>query len=240
MMQITIGDLTNGLVGLIVSLVVLLVFTNALVSRYFRWRVSREPAMLDTFTQAEFDWSWNLTALIINSHLHGLLWALDALNIPLRVSAGDFLNEGWIPAALLLIAYITLFVSTGRTRPSRNAMLLYAGFLAVSYIIAFWIGGMLLEGLDPALLASVYGTSIPLRPGDILLIYAIMGFFVAPDFLLLVALIDMAPLAIGYFVCQLVDAIIKLVKNAARPLQARRPDPGSARDNGEPMPPPME
>ncbi|NMC06975.1 MAG: hypothetical protein GYA24_17285, partial [Candidatus Lokiarchaeota archaeon] len=115
-----------------------------------------------------------------------------------------------------------------------------AGFLAVSYIIAFWIGGMLLEGLDPALLASVYGTSIPLRPGDILLIYAIMGFFVAPDFLLLVALIDMAPLAIGYFVCQLVDAIIKLVKNAARPLQARRPDPGSARDNGEPMPPPME
>ncbi len=212
MLQASAADMTTGIVILCVSVVAILAILNALITRYFRWRVSREPKLLDTFTQREFDWSWNLTALVAVSHVYGLLWALDALNNPLRIFSGDFLNGAWIPAVVMIVAYITLYISTGRSRPSRNAILVFAGILALSFVIGFLIAGMLLASVDPAVLASVFGTNNPLRPGDIVSIYAAMGFFVAPDYLLINFLVNMIPLAAGYLVCQLIDAIIKLVR----------------------------
>jgi len=212
MQQASAGDMTAGIVALCVSIVSILAILNALVTRYFRWRVSREPKLLDTFTQREFDWSWNLTALVTVSHIYGLLWALDALNIPLRIFSGDFLNGAWIPAVIMIVAYITLFISTGRHRPSKSAILVFAAVLALALAIGFLIAGMLLASVDPAVLASVFGTNNPLRPGDIVSIYATMGFFIAPDFLLINFLVNMVPLAVGYLVCQLIDATIKLGK----------------------------
>ncbi|MEX2683537.1 MAG: hypothetical protein Q6373_018315 [Candidatus Sigynarchaeota archaeon] len=222
MQQVSAGDLTTGIVVLCVSMVAFLAVLNALITRYFRWRVSREPKLLDTLTQREFDWSWNLTALVTVSHVYGFLWALNALNISFEVFSGDFLKGTWIPAVVMIVAYITLFISTGRTKPSKNAMLVFTVILALAFAIGFLIAGMLLASVDPEVLASVFGTSNPLRPGDIVSIYAVMGFFVAPDYLLIIFLLNMIPLAIGYLVCQLIDALIKLGKRLCPAPPAQR------------------
>ncbi len=222
MLQASAGDMTTGIVLLCVSIVARLAISNAIITRYIRWRVSREPKLLDTFTQREFNWSWTFTALIVVSHVNGLLWALEALNAPLRIFSGDFLNGAWIPPVVMIVVYITLVISTGRIRPSKNAILAFAGILALSFAMGFLIAGMLLVTVDPAVLASVYGTNNPLRPGDIVSIYAAMGFFVAPDYLLIIFLANMIPLAVGYLTCQLIDAIIKLVRTIIQVVRSRR------------------
>jgi hypothetical protein len=221
MMLASIGDVTTGLVAVGLSLVVFLVLANALPGRYFRWRVSREPAKLDTFTQAEFDWCWNLTALVVVSHFYGLLWALDALKLTPGIMLMEFLNDNSIAAIVLLIAYIAMFLHTGRTRPSTHAMIAYAGILVLAAGLGFLIAAGIIGTVDPAVLIDVYGSNNPLQPADVLSIYAIMGWFVAPDFLLYVFLVNMAPLAAGYVVCQLIDAVIKLVKNGIQHARTR-------------------
>jgi hypothetical protein len=214
MMSASIGDVTSGFVAVAVSLVVLLVLSNALPGRYFRWRVSKEPAKLDAFTQAEFDWCWNLTTLVAVSHVYGLLWALDALGLTPGIMLLEFVNDNWIAPVALLVAYIALFVHTGRPRPSTHAMIAYAAILVVAAGLGFVVSAGILRTVDPAVLASVYDSNSPIRPDEMISIYAVMGFFFAPDFLLYVFLVNMVPLAVGYVVCQLIDAIIKLLKKS--------------------------
>ncbi len=235
MLQASAGDMTTGIVLLCVSIVARLAISNAVITRYIRWRVSREPKLLDIFTQREFNWSWNFTALIVVSHVYGLLWAFDALNMPLQIISGDFLYSAWIPPVVMIVVYFVLVISTGRIRPSKNAILAYVGILAMSFAVGFLIAGMLLMTVDPAVLASVFGTNNPLRPGDIVSIYAMLGFFVAPDFLLLVFIFNIIPLVVGYLVCQLIDAIIKLVRTIFKLVGSRKTGPSLPTTREQPI-----
>jgi hypothetical protein len=236
MMLASIGDMTYGLIAVVLSLVVLLILANALPSRYFRWRVSKEPAKLDTFTQAEFDWCWNLTVLVTVSHVYGLLWALDTMGLTPGIMLLEFVNDNWIAPVALLVAFVALFVHTGRTRPSTHALIAYAGILALAAGLGFLISAGILRTVDPSVLMNVYGSNSPLRPGEMVSIYAVMGFFFAPDFLLYVFLINMVPLAVGYVICQLIDAIIKLVKNGFQQGKVRRVGSSSRIGKESPMP----
>lgn len=208
---VTISDFGNGLWILGTSMILLVILINALPGRYFRWRVSKNPAELDKITQLEFDWCWNLTAIVVLSSWYGLLWAMNAITIDLDITIGGWKIDYVIPAFIMLFYYIAAYLHTGR-HLSKPAIWAFAGVIFLSFLIGFAISIALLDGVPSNVLNAVYGNANQVKPGRIDVIYALLGWFFAPDFYLYLFLTNFVAIAAGFVISQIVDAIIRVIK----------------------------
>ena len=211
MNEASLSDFGNGLYYFFISAIVLVVLVNTLPSRYFRWRVSFKPADLDKCNQLEFDWCWNFTALVILSYGYGLLWAMNALNIDYQFWVEDVISEYAIPAILMFICYIALYLHTGR-HPSKPAIWVYVGIMFLSFLLGYAISAGLLKGVPDKVFNDVYGNSNQVRPDRIDYMYALLSWFIAPDFTLYLILTNIAAMGAGFGISQVIEAIIKMIK----------------------------
>lgn len=214
MMLSSITDFGAGLTVLVVAVIAGIAIPAALAGRYFRWCAAKDPAGLDRYTQMEFDWCWNMSALVLITGGVGLLWALDAINAPFSFNLDyTFINGYWILALALLIDYVCIYGSTGRTRPSRNAVLVYVLMTLAGLALGQLVAAGLVSNLQPSELASIYGgSSNVVNPYGMLSAYGLMGWFFAPDFDLFLIVTFMAPLLLGFVVSQIIQGIVNVVK----------------------------
>nr|MDO8111713.1 hypothetical protein [Candidatus Sigynarchaeota archaeon] len=212
MMLAEITDLGTGLWIIGLATIFLVVLANALPGRYFRWRVSRKPLDLDKMTQAEFDWCFNLTGIIIMSAVNGLLWAMEAIQVKFDFWIEDIFNEHALPAAFMFLCYIALYFHTGKTHLSKPAIWAYIGVTLLSFLLGHVISVELLAWVPENVMVSVYGSQLPFNPENVLNIYAILGWFAAPDFNIFLVLTSMATVAVGFFICQVIETIIQAIK----------------------------
>ncbi|HME55919.1 MAG TPA: hypothetical protein VKM55_27195 [Candidatus Lokiarchaeia archaeon] len=214
MNEASISDFGNGLYYFFISAIVLVILVNTLPSRYFRWRVSLKPADLDKFTQLEFDWCWNLTALVILSYGYGLLWAMNAMNIDYQFWLEDLISEYALPAIFMFVCYIALYLHTGR-HPSKPAIWAYAGMTLLSILLGYAISIGLLNGVSDKVLEGIYGNKNQVTPDRIETMYALLSWFFAPDFTIYLFLTNFAAMGGGFAISQVIEAITRLIKVAA-------------------------
>jgi hypothetical protein len=215
MNEASLADFGNGLYYFVISAIVLVVLVNALPSRYFRWRVSLKPGDLDKCTQLEFDWCWNLTALVILSYGYGLLWAMNALNIDYQFWLEDIISEYTLPAIFMFICYIALYLQTGR-HPSKPALWAYVGVMFLSVLLGQVMSIGLLNGVPDEVLAGIYGNSNQVTPDRMNTIYGLLNWFFAPDFMVYLFLTNFAAMGAGFAISQVIEAIIRIVKMNSR------------------------